>query len=116
MGLALCWLCYGEVLDRDTMRGDVVDLARSGHINQIVGLNLNLVARRQEGVEAHNEVWMAFEELGDSADHTWCINADNTRTINLWYLICNVPRINPRVQKRIIMTMLANANICNNFI
>lgn len=98
------------------MRGDVVDLARSGHINQIVGLNLNLVARRQEGVEAHNEVWMAFEELGDSADHTWCINADNTRTINLWYLICNVPRINPRVQKRIIMTMLANANICNNFI
>lgn len=36
------------------MRGDVVDLARSGHINQIIGLNLNLVARRQEGVEAHD--------------------------------------------------------------
>lgn len=54
LGLVLCWLCYGEVLDWDTMRGDVVDLARSGHINQIIGLNLNLVARRQEGVEAHD--------------------------------------------------------------
>lgn len=75
MGLVLCWLGYGKVLNRDTMRGDVVNLAGSGHINQIIGLNLNLVARRQEGVEAHDEVWMALEELGDSADHTWCINA-----------------------------------------
>lgn len=83
LDLVLRGLCYGKVLNRDTMRGDVVDLAGSGHINQIIGLNFNLVARRQEGVEAHDEVWMALEELGDSADHTWCINADNTRTVHL---------------------------------
>lgn len=75
MGLVRRWLCYGDVLNRDAMRGNVVDLAWSGHVNQIIGLNLNLVARRQESVEAHDEVWMALEELGDSADHTWRINA-----------------------------------------
>lgn len=55
--------CYGDVLDRNTVRGDVVDLTRCGHIDQVVGLDFDLVAGRQEGVKAHNEVRVAFEEL-----------------------------------------------------
>lgn len=53
----------GDVLHRDAVRGDVVDLARRGHVHQVVGLHLDLVAGRQEGVEAHDEVGVAFEEL-----------------------------------------------------
>lgn len=45
------------------MRGDVVDLTRRGHVDQVVGLDLDLVARWQEGVEAHDEVGVTFEEL-----------------------------------------------------
>lgn len=45
------------------MRGDVVDLTRRGHVDQIIGLDLDLVARRQESVEAHDEVGVTFEEL-----------------------------------------------------
>lgn len=45
------------------MRGDVVDLTRRGHIDQVVVLDLDLVARWQEGVEAHDEVRVTFEEL-----------------------------------------------------
>lgn len=45
------------------MRGDVVDLTGRGHVDQVVGLDLDLVARRQEGVEAHDEVGVAFKEL-----------------------------------------------------
>lgn len=45
------------------MWGDVVDLTRRGHVDQVIGLDLNLVARRQEGVEAHDEVRVTFEEL-----------------------------------------------------
>lgn len=45
------------------MRGDVVDLTRRGHVDQVIGLDLNLVAGRQESVEAHDEVGVTFEEL-----------------------------------------------------
>ena len=45
------------------MRGDVVDLTRCGHVDQVVALDLDLVAWRQEGVEAHDEVRVTFEEL-----------------------------------------------------
>ena len=45
------------------MRGDVVDLTRRGHVDQVVGLDLDLVAWREEGVEAHDEVGVTFEEL-----------------------------------------------------
>lgn len=45
------------------MWGNVVDLTRRSHIDQVVGLDLDLVARRQEGVETHDEVGVAFEEL-----------------------------------------------------
>lgn len=54
---------YRDVLDRNAMWGDVVDLTRCSHINQVVGLDFNLVAGRQEGVKAHDEVGVAFEEL-----------------------------------------------------
>lgn len=45
------------------MWGDVVDLTGCGHIDQVIGLDLDLVARWQEGVEAHDEVGVTFEEL-----------------------------------------------------
>lgn len=67
-GRGLSWMlgscsCYWNILDRNSVWGDVVDLARCGHIDQVIGLDLNLVARRQEGVEAHYEVRVAFEKL-----------------------------------------------------
>lgn len=45
------------------MWGYVVDLTRRGHIDQVIGLDLDLVAGWQEGVEAHDEVRVTFEEL-----------------------------------------------------
>lgn len=45
------------------MRGDVVDLTGRGHIDQVVGLDLDLVAGRQESVKAHDEVGVTFEKL-----------------------------------------------------
>lgn len=54
---------YWDVLDRNAMRGDVVDLTGCSHIDQVVGLDFDLVAGRQEGVKAHDEVGVAFEEL-----------------------------------------------------
>lgn len=45
------------------MRGDVVNLTGRGHVDQVIGLDLNLVARWQEGVEAHDEVRVTFEKL-----------------------------------------------------
>lgn len=45
------------------MRGDVVDLTGCGHVDQVVGLDLDLVAGWQESVEAHDEVGVTFEEL-----------------------------------------------------
>lgn len=70
----------GDVLDRDAVRGDVVDLARCGDIDQVVGLDLDLVAWRQEGVEAHDEVGVTFEELRHSADHTRGVDTGSTGT------------------------------------
>lgn len=79
LGLVRRWMGYGEVLNRDTVRGNVVDLAGCGHVDQVIGLNLNFVTGWQEGVEAHDEIRMTFEELRDSANHTWCINAEDTK-------------------------------------
>lgn len=53
----------------------MVDLTRRGHIDQVVGRDLDLVARWQEGVESHNEVRVAFEELGYPAYHPRSVNA-----------------------------------------
>lgn len=66
------------------MRGDVVDLTGRGHVDQVVGLDLDLVARRKKSIEAHNKVRMAFKELRHSADDARSVNAktrpDNKNT------------------------------------
>lgn len=69
------WPRNGEILDRNSVRGDVVDLTWRGHVDLLVGLDLDLVAGRQEGVESHDEVWVALEELGDTADHARSVDA-----------------------------------------
>ena len=66
---------YRDVLNRNTVWGDVVDLTRRGHIDQIVGLNLYLISRWQESVKAHNEVWVALEELGHAVDDARGVDA-----------------------------------------
>lgn len=43
--------------------GDLVNLPRGCHVHHVIGLHLNLVARWQEGVETHDQVWVALEEL-----------------------------------------------------
>lgn len=44
LGLVLRWMGYGEVLNRDTVWGNVVDLAGCSHVDQVISLNLNLVS------------------------------------------------------------------------
>ena len=72
--LAGCSTCR-DVLNRNTMRGDVVDLTRRGHVDQIVGLDLNLVSGWQESVETHDKVWVALEELGHTVDDSRSVYA-----------------------------------------
>lgn len=55
--------------------GDLMDLARRRHIYHVIGLHLNLVARRQEGVEAHDEVGVPLEELRNTANHAGGVDA-----------------------------------------
>lgn len=73
------------------MWGNVVDLTRRGHVDQVVGLDLDLVARWQEGVEAHDQVGVTFEELGHSADHPGSVNTEkqgeSNKIIMLFYFI-----------------------------
>lgn len=57
------------------MRGDVVDLARCRHIDQIVGLNLDLISRWQESVKTHNEVWVALKKLRHAVDDSRSVYA-----------------------------------------
>ena len=66
---------HGDVLDRDAVRGDVVDLAGRGDVHQLVVLHLDLVARWEESVEAHDEVRVALEELRHAADNPWGVDA-----------------------------------------
>lgn len=72
------------------MRGDVVDLTGRRHVDQVVGLDLDLVARRKEGVEAHDEVGVAFEELRHSADNAGRVDASTTnrREQSVQTLLC----------------------------
>lgn len=69
------------------MWGDVVDLTRRGHIDQVISLDLNLVAWWQEGVEAHDEVGVTFKKLGHSADDPRCVN---TLRLELFHYIQKV--------------------------
>ena len=41
----------------------------------LVVIDLNLEAGREEGVEANNEVWMPFEQVGYPADYSRCVDA-----------------------------------------
>lgn len=66
------WLRLGL----DAMGGDLMNLARSCHIHHVIGLHLNLVARGQEGIEAHYQVRVAFEQLGHTTNHSWSVDAD----------------------------------------
>lgn len=61
------------------VRGDLVNLPRGCHVHHVVGLHLDLVARWQEGVEAHDEVRVALEELRHTADHPWSVDAGEER-------------------------------------
>lgn len=80
LGLELRGRGHWEVLHRDALRCNVVDLSWRGDIDQVVGLNLDLVARRQESVEAHDEIWVALEKLGHPADHPRSVDAGDTGT------------------------------------
>lgn len=84
----LCW-CWGRLrwrlrlmlglglwLGLQAVSGDLVNLPRGRHVHHIICLHLDLVARRQEGVETHNQVWVALEELRYTADHSWSVNAE----------------------------------------
>lgn len=65
------WLRLGL----DAVRGDLMNLARSCHVHHVIGLHLNFVARGQECVEAHDQVRVAFEQLGDTTNHSWSVDA-----------------------------------------
>lgn len=52
-----------NILNGNAMRGDVVDLTRSCHIDEIVGLNLNLISRWQESIKTHNKIRVALKQL-----------------------------------------------------
>lgn len=43
----------------------------------LVGLDLDLVARGQERVEAHNQVWVSFEQVGHSINHSRGVDSVN---------------------------------------
>lgn len=73
------WLRLGL----DAMGGDLMNLARSCHIHHVIRLHLNLVARGQEGIEAHDQVRVAFEQLGNAANHSWSVNADKKMKIKV---------------------------------
>lgn len=45
------------------MWGDVVDLTGCGHVDQVIRLDLDLVAWWQKSVESHDEVRVTFEKL-----------------------------------------------------
>ena len=48
--------------------------------NCVIALYFYLVARRQEGVKANNQVRVALEQCGNSVDNSWCVNAENTKS------------------------------------
>ena len=69
-------LRLGLRLGLQAVSGDLVNLPWCCHIHHIIRLHLNLVTRRQEGVETHDQVWVALEELRYAADHSWSVNTE----------------------------------------
>lgn len=70
-------------LGLDAMGGDLMNLARSCHIHHVIRLHLDLVAGGQEGIEAHDQVRVAFEQLGNAANHSRSVNADKKMKIKV---------------------------------
>lgn len=68
-------LGLGLRLGLEAVGWDLVHLPRGGHVHHVVGLDFDFVAGRQEGVETHDQIWVAFEELGDTADHPRSVDA-----------------------------------------
>ena len=62
------WWCAVDLGLHLSSRGAHIDLIG------IIGLHLDFVAGWEESVEADDEIWMAFEEIGDSVDNTWGVN------------------------------------------
>lgn len=50
-----------NILNRNPMRGDVVNLTRRCHIDEIVGLDLNFISRWQESIKTHNKIGVALK-------------------------------------------------------
>lgn len=50
----------------------------------LIGLDLDLVARGQERVEAHDQVWVSFEQVGHSINHSRGVDSVNNNNNNLW--------------------------------
>lgn len=63
------------------MWSDLVDLAGRSDVYQVIGLDLDLVARRKEGVKAHDEVWVTLKKLGDPVYHTRGVDAVQIRQV-----------------------------------
>ena len=61
------WRCYSA--ERDDF------LTRLYQADCLVVLHFYLVAWRQEGVEAHYQVRVALEQVGDTVDDTRSVNA-----------------------------------------
>lgn len=56
------------------MRCDVVDLTGCSHVNQVIGLNFNLVSRRKKRVKPHDEIRVTLKELRHPADYARGVN------------------------------------------
>lgn len=52
----------------------MVDLTRCSHVDQVIGLNFNLVSRWKKRVEPHNEIRVTLKELRHPADYAWGVN------------------------------------------
>lgn len=61
-------------------------LTRCGYIHQIVGLNLDLITRRQESVKTHDEVWVALKELRHTVNDSRSVDAAETESMTPYYL------------------------------
>lgn len=60
-------------------------LTRGGYVHQIVGLNLDLITRRQESVKTHDEVWVALKELRHTVNDSRSVDAAETESMTLYY-------------------------------
>ncbi len=48
----------------------------------LILVDLYLKTGREEGIEPHYQVRVTFEQVGNTTDHSWCVNAKRERKIN----------------------------------